>query len=67
MSDDPRSLAAEIDQLAVDAARLANRVRQLENVEGSVVARILRGELLQLDQAADIAECSDEKSASSAS
>ena len=61
MSDDPKSLAAEIDQLAADASRLADRVRQLENVEGSVVARILRGELLQLDQAADIAECSDEK------
>jgi hypothetical protein len=61
MFDDPKSLAAEIDQLAAGASRLADRVRQLENVEGSVVARILRGELLQLDQAADIAECSDEK------
>jgi hypothetical protein len=61
MFDDPKSLAAEIDQLAADASRLADRVRQLENVEGSVVARILRGELLQLDQAADIAECSDER------
>jgi hypothetical protein len=61
MSDDPKSLAAEIDQLAAGASRLADRVRQLENVDGSVVTRILQGELLQLDQAADIAECSDEK------
>jgi hypothetical protein len=61
MSDDPKSLAAEIDQLAAGVSRLADRVRQLENVDGSVVTRILQGELLQLDQAADIAECSDEK------
>ncbi|MEH2566543.1 hypothetical protein [Bradyrhizobium sp. AZCC 2289] len=43
-----------------EAGRLAEHVRQLES-EGSVVARILRGELLNLEQAADVAECSDEK------
>jgi hypothetical protein len=60
MTNDQRSLAAELDRLTADAGRLADRVRQLEN-EGSVVARILRGELLNLEQAADVAECSDEK------
>jgi hypothetical protein len=60
MTDDPKSLAAELDRLITDAGRLADRVRQLET-EGSVVARILRGELLNLEQAADVAECSDEK------
>jgi hypothetical protein len=60
MTDDPKSLAAELDRLTADAGRLADRVRQLEN-EGSVVARILGGELLNLEQAADVAECSDEK------
>jgi hypothetical protein len=60
MTNDPTSLAADLDRLTADAGRLADRVRQLEN-EGSVVARILRGELLNLEQAADIAECSDEK------
>jgi hypothetical protein len=60
MTDDPKSLAAELDRLTAHAGRLAVRVRQLEN-EGSVVARILRGELLNLEQAADVAECSDEK------
>jgi hypothetical protein len=53
MADDQKALAAELH-------RLADRVRQLEN-EGSVVARILGGELLNLEQAADVAECSDEK------
>jgi X-X-X-Leu-X-X-Gly heptad repeat protein len=61
MTDDLRSLAAGLDRLAAGASRLTDRLRQLENVDGSVVARILRGELLQLDQAADIAECSDEE------
>jgi hypothetical protein len=60
MTNDQRSLAAELDRLTADAGRLADRVRQLEN-EGSVVARILRGELFNLEQAADVAECSDEK------
>jgi hypothetical protein len=60
MSDDQKSLAAELDRVAGDARRLAERVRQHES-DGSVVARILRGELLTLEQAADVAECSDEK------
>jgi hypothetical protein len=60
MTDNQKALAAALQQLAADAGRLADRVRQLEN-EGSVVARILRGELLNLEQAADVAECSDEK------
>ncbi|WMT71901.1 hypothetical protein [Bradyrhizobium sp. Ash2021] len=67
MTDDQKSLAAELDRLAAeharlaaDAADLAIRVRQRES-EGGVVARILRGDLLNLEQAADIAECSDEK------
>ncbi|NOJ40318.1 hypothetical protein [Bradyrhizobium australiense] len=60
MTDDPKSLAAELDRLTANAARLAACLRQLEP-ESSVVARILRGELLTLEQAADVAECSDEK------
>jgi hypothetical protein len=60
MTDDPKSLAAELDRLTANAGRLADRLRQLET-ESSVVARILRGELLTLEQAADVAECSDEK------
>lgn len=60
MTDDPKSLAAELDGLIANGGRLADRLRQLET-EGSVVTRILRGELLTLDQAADVAECSDEK------
>jgi hypothetical protein len=58
--NDPKSLAAELDRLTAHAGRLADRVRQLES-EDSVIARILRGELLNLEQAADVAECSDEK------
>ena len=67
MTFDPNALADELDQLAAkhaklsaDAGRLADRVRGLDQ-SGSVIARILRGELLNLDQAADVAECSDEK------
>jgi hypothetical protein len=66
MTDDI-ALAAELDRLAAEHARLAAvatdlaiRVRQRES-EGGVVARILRGDLLNLEQAADIAGCSDEK------
>ncbi|MHC2415543.1 hypothetical protein ACVJGC_008134 [Bradyrhizobium diazoefficiens] len=59
-TDDRTALAAELERIADAAGRLADRVRQREN-EGSVIARILRGELLNLDQAADVAECSDEK------
>ncbi|SDJ91684.1 hypothetical protein SAMN05216338_107318 [Bradyrhizobium sp. Rc2d] len=61
MSDDPMLVATELDRLADDTRRLADRVRQRENESGSVIARILRGELLSLDQAAHVAECSDEK------
>jgi hypothetical protein len=39
---------------------LADRVRQLES-GGDVIDKILDDELLTLAQAADIAECSDEK------
>jgi len=53
MTDDPTSLAADLD-------RLADRVRQLDS-EGDVVDLILGGALLSLDQSADVAECSDEK------
>ncbi|MGY4318994.1 hypothetical protein [Bradyrhizobium sp. JR3.5] len=60
MADSPKSLAAELDRLIVEVGQLAERARQFDS-EGSVVARILRGELLNLEQAADIAECSDEK------
>jgi hypothetical protein len=60
MTNDPRSLAADLDRLTADAGRLAGRVRQLDS-EGDVVDQILDGELLSLDQAADVAECSDEK------
>ncbi|WP_271602780.1 hypothetical protein [Bradyrhizobium sp. CCBAU 45384] len=60
MTDDQNTLATELERIADGARRLADRVRQREN-EGSVIARILRGELLNLDQAADVAECSDEK------
>jgi len=60
MSDDQIEVATELERLADDTLRLAGRIRRREN-EGSVVARILRGELLSLDQAADVAECSDEK------
>lgn len=61
MTDDPKKLAAKLDGIADATRRLADRVRQRENESGSVIARILRGELLSLDQAADVAECSDEK------
>lgn len=60
MSDDQQSLAAELDRVAAEARRLVDRARQLES-EGDVIDLILRGELLTLDQAADVAECSDEK------
>ncbi|WP_271508722.1 hypothetical protein [Bradyrhizobium sp. CCBAU 11357] len=60
MTDDQNTLAAELERIADASQRLADRVRQREN-EGSVIARILRGELLNLEQAADVAECSDEK------
>jgi hypothetical protein len=60
VTDDQKSLAAELDRVADDARRLAERVRRYEG-DGGVVARILRGELLTLEQAADVAECSDEK------
>lgn len=67
MTDDQKSLSSELDRLiaeharlAANIARLADCVRQRES-HHSVVARILRGELLTLEQAADVAECSDEK------
>jgi hypothetical protein len=60
MTDDQKALAAELDRVAGDARRLAERVRQHQSDDG-VVVRILRGELLTLEQAADVAECSDEK------
>jgi hypothetical protein len=60
MTDYIQSLIAELARLVDDTRQLADRMRQFEN-EGSVVARILRGELLTLEQAADVAECSDEK------
>jgi hypothetical protein len=60
MTDDQKTLAAELDRVADDARRLAERVRRHES-DSSVIARILAGELLNLDQAADVAECSNEK------
>ena len=47
-------IAAALDQLA---AALRQRPPQI----GDVIDQILRGELLTLDQAGDVAECSDEK------
>lgn len=61
MTDDQNTLATELEHVADTTRRLASRVRQGETEGGSVIARILRGELLNLDQAADVAECSDEK------
>ena len=55
MADSSKSLAAELDRLIVEVGQLAERARQFDS-EGSVVARILRGELLNLEQAADIAD-----------
>jgi hypothetical protein len=46
--------------LAAELQQLLDRVHQLET-GGDVVDRILNGELLSLDQAANVAECSDEK------
>jgi len=60
MTDDQATLAAELDRVATEARRLADRVRQLES-GGDVIDLIVAGELLTLDQAADIAECSGEK------
>jgi hypothetical protein len=60
MTDDQKALAAELDRVATEARRLAGRVRQLGS-GGDVIDLVLAGELLTLDQAADIAECSDEK------
>lgn len=61
MSDKQQALADKLDDIAEAARRLANEARKPEDQSGSVIARILRGELLTLDQAADVAECSDEK------
>ncbi|MGY4496960.1 hypothetical protein ACVWYH_000887 [Bradyrhizobium sp. GM24.11] len=60
MTGDQQALASELDRVAAEARGLAERVRQLES-SGDVIDLILAGELLTLDQAADIAECSDEK------
>lgn len=46
--------------LAAELHQLMDRVHQLET-RGDVVDLILNGELLSLEQAADVAECSDEK------
>jgi hypothetical protein len=61
MADDQLAIAAELERLADHMRRLADQVHQRENGGSSVIARILRGELLTLDQGADVAECSDEK------
>src|SRR5690242_3767305 len=61
MSDDQQSLAAELDRVADEARRLADRARQFESGGEDVIDLVLRGELLTLEQAADVAECSDEK------
>lgn len=61
MTDDQNTLATELERLADDTLRLAGRIRRRENETGSVITRMLRGELLTLDQGADVAECSDEK------
>lgn len=55
------ALAAELERISDAARRLANLVRHLDDGRRSVISRILSGELLTLDQAADVAECSDEK------
>jgi hypothetical protein len=46
--------------LAAELHQLADRLHQLE-ARGDVVDLILNGELLSLEQAADVVECSDEK------
>ncbi|QHP69816.1 hypothetical protein EI171_22470 [Bradyrhizobium sp. LCT2] len=60
-TDDRTALAAELERIADAAGRLANHVRHLDGDSRSVISRILSGELLTLDQAAYVAECSDEK------
>ncbi|MHC2576001.1 hypothetical protein ACVI1J_002285 [Bradyrhizobium diazoefficiens] len=55
------ALAAELERISDAARRLANHVRHLDDGRRSVISRILSGELLTLDQAAYVAECSDEK------
>jgi hypothetical protein len=60
MTVDNTTLAAELDRFAADARRLGERARQLDS-RGDVIDSILAGELLTLEQAADIAGCSDEK------
>lgn len=55
------ALAAELERISDAARRLADHVRRLDGDSRSVITRILSGELLTLDQAADVAECSDEK------
>jgi hypothetical protein len=61
ISDNRRALAAELEFIADAARRLADHLRHLDGDSRRVITRILSGELLTLDQAADVAECSDEK------
>lgn len=58
--DDQQTLAAELDRVAAETRRLADRARQQREGE-DVIDLVLRGELLTLEQAADVAGCSDEK------
>jgi hypothetical protein len=60
MTGGKATLAAELDHVAAEARRLAEVARRLDS-RGDVIDSILAGELLTLEQAADIAECSGEK------
>jgi hypothetical protein len=66
MTDDQRSLAAELDQIAADhtrlaarATRLAERVRRLGRV-GDALHDLRNGEFLTTSQAATICEVTDQ-------
>lgn len=59
MTDDQKALAAELDQLAADAARLADRVRRLGKA-GDAMDDLREGFFLTVAQAATVCHVSDQ-------
>jgi len=59
ISDDPKSLAAELDRLSADAARLADRLRRLGRA-GDAMDDLREGLFLTVAQAATVCAVTDQ-------
>ena len=59
MTDDQKALAAELDRLSADAARLAGRVRRLGRA-GDAIDDLREGLFLTVVQAANVCDVTDQ-------